>query len=67
MAYVIVKRYRDYTNGPGYEGPSCDATGIEKGKIYVSKHEAQLAADTLSWYNPVGFNVVEFIPEPTTP
>lgn len=60
MSYVIMKSTRIYYGGPGYRGLSCEAAGVEPGKIYVDKEAAQQAAEKLSAVNPVGFCVVEY-------
>ena len=42
-----------------YCGPACEATGVEPGKIYNSREEAEQDAARLTAHNPVGFSVFE--------
>lgn len=57
-SFIIVKASRD-SNTP-YIGISCDAAGIEKGKIYKNKKDALQDAKALTIVNPVGFFVKEY-------
>lgn len=55
MKYFIHKASR-LANSP-YTGSTCYKAGIDPGKEYSNKEEAQIDADKLSKANPVGFVV----------
>jgi len=57
--WFIVKNTR-YTTHP-YMGPTCEAAGVEPGKIYASREEAERDAVKLSEANPVGFYVAQVV------
>ena len=57
--FVIMKSTRLYLGGPGYAGPACQKAGVQTGKIYSDKAEAEADARKLSQANPVGFVVTE--------
>jgi hypothetical protein len=40
-----------------YRGPTCDHAGVDPGKIYSDKIEAEMDARKLSRHNGVGFEV----------
>jgi len=54
--YVISKRTRLYTAGPGSDG-----------KVYSSRFEAERAAERGGARNPVGYSVEVFRPPPYRP
>jgi hypothetical protein len=58
--YVIMKSCSAYTGGPGYAGIACEAAGVEPGKVYATKADAEADARKLSVANPIGFVVVEY-------
>jgi hypothetical protein len=60
--YIIMKSSRAFEGATApwaYRGPTCTDAGVELGKIYNSKEEAQIDADKLTKHNPVGFVVLE--------
>jgi hypothetical protein len=60
--YIIKKSSRlsdNITENDGYCGPTCDKAGVEPGKIYYDKAEAESDAIKLTNKNPVGFVVCE--------
>ena len=57
-SYIIHKSTR-YPGWP-YQGPACEAVGIEPGKVYSSRQEAERDAERLTAHNPVGFLVVKY-------
>lgn len=62
IKYIIMKSSRAFDNPTAawaYRGPTCVSAGVELGKIYDSKEEAQIDADKLTKHNPVGFVVLE--------
>ncbi len=48
MSWVINKTSQEYEGGPGYSGHTCGWTGLEPGKIYENKEDAQTDANTLA-------------------
>lgn len=59
--FIIMKSSRAFDNPTAlwaYRGPTCSAAGVEPGKVYEDRESAQIDADKLSEYNPVGFTVV---------
>ena len=57
--WFIVKNTR-YTTLP-YAGPTCEAAGVEPGKIYASREEAERDSVKLSEANPVGCYVSQVV------
>ena len=55
-----MKNSRSYLGGVGYAGPTCAQAGVTPGKIYDTEQEAQIDADLLSFFNPIGFYVTEY-------
>jgi hypothetical protein len=53
--WYIIKNTRNAI-GP-YEGIACEKAGIEPGKMYTSREEAEQDAAKLTEVNPVGFSV----------
>jgi len=64
MQWIIYKKTRSYVSGCGYYGPSCQGIGVPRGKIYDSYLEAINDASLLQAYNPVGWDVLEYVPGP---
>ena len=59
--FIIMKSSRAFDNPTApwaYRGPTCSAARVEPGKVYEDRESAQIDADKLSEYNPVGFTVV---------
>ena len=59
--FIIMKSSRAFDNPTApwaYRGPTCSDAGVEPGKVYEDRESAQIDADKLSEYNPVGFTVV---------
>ncbi len=56
MSYIIRKASRD---GGAYDGPSCEDAGIPRGRRYIMRENAEVAAAKLQEVNPVGWEVVE--------
>lgn len=66
MSYIIIKSSRAYSGGPGYAGSkTCEKAGVEPGKIYANRAEAEHDAALLSEVNPVGFVVEEYFDPPS--
>ena len=60
MPFIIQKSSRARENPTAlnaYSASTCIEAGIEPGKIYDCRDEAQRDADRLTKYNPVGFVV----------
>ena len=62
MSYVIVRSTRLYVGGVGYTGSTCQVADVAPGVIYENRSDAYDAADRLSEYNLVGFDVVAYKP-----
>jgi hypothetical protein len=62
VMFIIMKRSRAYEGATpldAYSVPeTCACAGVEPGKVYNSRESAQVDADKLSRYNPIGFVVV---------
>ncbi len=43
----------------GYGGPTCADAGVDPGRVYLSRADAERDAKALSEVNPVGFRVLE--------
>jgi hypothetical protein len=60
--YIIMKSSRAFDNPTApwaYRGPTCADAGVEPGKVYDNKAEAEIDAQKLTNCNPVGFVVLE--------
>ena len=60
--YVIHKASRAYSPAPsdsGYQGPTAKVAGVEPGKVYATRGEAEQDAAKLRAWNRCGFVVVE--------
>lgn len=64
--FVIFKKSRLYLGGVGYTGVTCTNAGVEQGKRYLDKDEAERDAKKLSECNPVGFEVLDWKPAEET-
>lgn len=62
--WKIMKASRN-PDGPPYAGSTCQHAGVEPGKVYTNKAEAEADAKKLSDHNPVGFRVVPIEWPPT--
>jgi hypothetical protein len=59
-AFTVQKASRvDPARTGSYSGPTCEDALMEPGRVFVTRAEAQAAADALSFYNGVGFVVVD--------
>ena len=60
--YVIHKASRAYSPAPsdsGYSGPTARVAGVEPGKVYATRREAEQDAARLRAWNRCGFVVVD--------
>ena len=61
--FIIMKSSRAYDNPTPYNAYSnpqtCEEAGVERGKVYLNRDEAEQDALKLGKANPVGFTVVE--------
>ncbi len=55
MYWYIIKNTR-YSTHP-YAGIACEKAGVEPGKMYTTREEAERDAAKLTKVNPVGFSV----------
>jgi hypothetical protein len=56
LVYIIAKNGR-FPQRRSYDGPTCIRAGIEGGRVYLCKLDAEADAKALSKVNPVGFIV----------
>lgn len=64
--YIIMKSSRAFDGATApwaYRGPTCGQAGVELGKIYDDKNEAETDAAKLTNCNPVGFVVLKLKPD----